>query len=77
MLKRMVLKLNELIKMDLPISESTRAVIIGLSEQRKDHSLRYEVLMDNGKETFTPPNTLINETLNELLSLTRIATHGK
>jgi len=69
--------LNELLKLDLPISDKTKEMVIGLSEQHKDHSLRYEVLMDNGKMTFTPPNDLVNGMLTELMSLTRIATHGK
>lgn len=69
--------LNELIKLDLPISDKTKEMVIGLSEQHKDHSLRYEVLMDNGKMTFTPPNDWLNGMLTELLSLTRIATQGK
>ena len=69
--------LNELIKMDLPISKNTREIVLGLSEQHKDHSLRYEVLIDNGKSTFLPPSDWVNKMLEELMSLTRISTYGK
>ncbi len=69
--------LNELLKLDLPISDKTKKMVLGLSEQHKDHSLRYEVLIDNGKMTFTPPNDWVNGMLTELMSLTRIATHRK
>lgn len=69
--------LNELVKLELPISQRTKEMVLGLSEQHKDHSLRYEVLIDNGKLTFVPPSEWINGMLEELMSLTRIATHGK
>ena len=69
--------LRELLKMDLPISKETQEMVVGLSEQHKDHSLRYEVLIENGKSTFVPPSDWINKMLEELMSLTRIATHGK
>ena len=69
--------INELVKLDLPVSDRTKTIVLGLSEQHKDHSLRYEVLIDDGKMTFTPPNDWVNEMLTELMSLTRIATHGR
>ena len=69
--------IEELVKLNLPISDITMKMVLGLSEQHKDHSLRYEVLMDNGKKTFTPPNGWVNEMLTELMLLTRISTHGK
>jgi len=69
--------LKGLLELDLKISQSTQEIIIGLNGQHKDHSLRYEVLFNDDKQTFTPPSELLNGMLDELLSLTRIATQGK
>jgi hypothetical protein len=68
--------LSELQNKGVHITDETVAVVKGLSEQHKDHSLRYTVLVDDGKKVYWPPITFIFSMLDELLSLTRISTQG-
>lgn len=68
--------LNELEKKNVPVTTDTVAVVHGLSEQHREHQLRYTVLVDDGKKTYWPPFALVFAALDELLGLTRILTHG-
>jgi hypothetical protein len=68
--------LKELEKMNVPVTTDTMAVVHGLSEQHREHQLRYTVLVDDGKKTYWPPLALVFVALDELLGLTRISTHG-
>lgn len=68
--------LQELIFKHVPITEDTKKVLEGLSEQHMTHQLRYTVLLDDGKKTYCPPLSLVFTALDELLMLTRISTHG-
>ncbi len=67
--------LHELQQKTVPVSENTKAVIAGLSDQHKHHVLRYSVLHGEDK-TYWPPLDLVFEALDELLMLTRLSTHG-
>lgn len=69
--------LSELKSFDLEISELTEKIIHGLDDQHKQHLLRYDALMADGKSTFMPPSSYIDNFLEELLLLTRISTQGK
>lgn len=68
--------LEELINKGLPVSGDTEAVVHGLSEQHKKHQLRYSVLIDDGERTYWPPLSFVFASLEELLLVTRISTHG-
>ena len=65
--------------MDLLLSQNVRVtpqtvkIIKGLSEQHREHALRYSVLLDasHGKKTYWPPITKVFTSLDELLLLTR------
>jgi hypothetical protein len=68
--------LLELLKKGVPVTEETKAIVIGLSEQHKKHALRYTVLVDDGENTYWPPLSLVFSALEELLMTTRLSTHG-
>lgn len=68
--------LKEIEDRGIPVTSATAEVIHGLSEQHQTHQLRYTVLVDDGTKTYWPPLTLVFTALDELLSLTRISTHG-
>jgi len=55
----------------IPVTLETTSLINGLTPQHLDHSLRYTVLVDNGKKTFWPPPVMLFAMLDELLMLTR------
>jgi len=61
-----------LLRKGVSISSDSIAVITGLSAQHADHSLRYAVLVDDGKSTYWPPCASVFEALDELLLLTRV-----
>jgi hypothetical protein len=68
--------LEELVKMNVPVTSATAAVIQGLSEQHRTHQLRYTVLVDDGQTTYWPPLAHVFAALDEMILLTRISTHG-
>jgi hypothetical protein len=68
--------LYELQNKGVYITDETKVVVKGLSEQHKNHSLRYTVLVDNGEKTYWPPLPSVFSMLDELLLLTRISTQG-
>lgn len=68
--------LSELQNKGVAVTDETVATISGLSEQHKNHALRYTVLLDDGNKTFWPPLFLIFSMLEELLGLTAISTQG-
>lgn len=68
--------LSELQKKGLSVTSHTVAVVNGLAEQHKKHTLRYINLFDKNK-LYWPPISVISEALDELFSLTRISTQGK
>src|SRR5438309_1885658 len=68
--------LVELQKKGVPVANETVIVINGLSDQHKNHALRYTVLVDDGQKTYWPPLSLVFSMLDELLLLTRVSTHG-
>ncbi|MGH8003355.1 MAG: hypothetical protein ACRECJ_01345 [Limisphaerales bacterium] len=68
--------LFELQNKGVSVTDETVATIQGLSEQHKNHVLRYTVLVDDGTKTYWPPLSLIFSMLDELLLLTRISTQG-
>jgi hypothetical protein len=53
------------------VTTDTTAVVRGLSEQHRNHQLRYSVLVDDGAKTYWPPPSMIFAALEELLTLTR------
>ncbi len=55
------------------VSSEATSLVNGLSEQHADHSLRYTVLLDDGKRTYWPPLALMFAALEELLLLTRVS----
>jgi len=62
-----------LMKKGLPVSEESKALIEGLSAQHQGHLLRFHFLTN----PFMPKPTLLWSTLDELLLLTKISTHGR
>jgi hypothetical protein len=68
--------LQEIRDLAVPVTNDTVAVIQGLSEQHRTHRLRYTVLVDDGATTYWPPPSLVFTALDELLTLTRVSTHG-
>ena len=65
--------LELLLGMGLPISEETTMLVRGLSGQHQQHLLRYHFLIN----PFMPAPATLWPMLDELLMLTRIATHGR
>ena len=61
----------------LTFTHQTATVVRAMSDQHENHALRYSALVDDGKPTYMPPPTVIEETLDELLLLTRISTQGR
>jgi len=57
----------------LPVSDESRQIIVGLSGQHRRHLLRYNFLLN----PFMPPPANLWSMLDELLLLTRISTFGK
>jgi hypothetical protein len=68
--------LLELLNKGVPVTDETKAIVNGLSEQHKKHALRYTVLVDDGEKTYWPPLYLVFSALDELLMTTRLSTHG-
>jgi len=69
--------LREIQNLDLIVTVDAARLINGLHSQHANHALRYTAFLDNGQKTYMPPPDLVNKTLEELLMLTRISTHGK
>jgi hypothetical protein len=65
--------LELLVKKGLPISIEATNIISGLSPQHAQHLLRYHLLVN----PFMPAPVSLWPVLDELLSLTRISTHGR
>jgi hypothetical protein len=55
------------------ISQSSTAIVRGLSRQHSDHELRYTALLDNGEATYTPEPRDIFGMLDELMLATRLS----
>jgi hypothetical protein len=68
--------LSELQNKGIFVTDETVTTINGLSEQHKNHALRYTILVDDGAKTYWPSLVLIFSMLDELLLLTRISTQG-
>lgn len=47
--------IQELELKNVPITENTKKVLEGLSEQHMTHQLRYTILLDDGKKHIVPP----------------------
>lgn len=69
--------LNGLTNLNVPISDSSTSVINLLSEQHRQHNLRYTFLLDDGEPTFTPEPSDLFTVLDELLMAGRISTYGR
>lgn len=65
----------ELIEIGVPISQKCGNVIIQLGLQHKEHRLRYTALIE-GNPIWTPEPSKVLETMDEILMMTRISTHG-
>ena len=65
--------LELLARMNLPVSLETTKIVRGFSEQHERHLLRYHLLTN----PFMPAPATLWPMLDELLMLTRIATHGR
>jgi hypothetical protein len=63
-------------RLDVPVTAETTALVAGLSRQHEKHQLRYTVMVDDGETTYWPPLANVFAALDELLMLTRVATHG-
>jgi hypothetical protein len=68
--------LKELESQEVSISPSSKAIVIGLSRQHKEHDLRYTALLDDGKPTYTPEPVDVYNMLDELLMATRLRPQG-
>lgn len=68
--------LEKLIQKGAPMSEISINCIQGLSEQHRNHQLRYTILNDDGVAAYWPPVGIVFQALEELLLMTRISTHG-
>ena len=69
--------MTQLEAMGLTITHQTATVVRAMSDQHENHALRYSALVDDGKPTYMPPPAMIEDTLDELLLLTRISTQGR
>lgn len=58
------------------VTTETEEMVRRFSTQHEDHSLRYTVLVDDGRPTYMPPVALVFAMLEELLLVTRISTQG-
>ena len=65
--------LEELHKMQIGLTKDSTDLIISLNEQHQTHSLRYTVLVANGKSIFWPPSHFVFAMLNELSELSAIS----
>jgi hypothetical protein len=54
------------------VSPESTAIITLLSRQHKEHDLRYDALLDDGKPTYTPEPANVYAMLDELVMATRI-----
>ena len=61
----------------LTFTNQAATVLRAMSDQHENHALRYSALVDDGKATHMPPPAVIEDTLDELLLLTRISTQGR
>jgi hypothetical protein len=68
--------LAEVQKKGVPVSEEAIAVVNSLSEQHKSHRLRYTSFFAGGQKMSWPALPILFATLDELLLLCRISTHG-
>jgi hypothetical protein len=64
--------LEELESQEVGVSPSSRAIVLGLSRQHKEHDLRYTALLDDGKPTYTPEPKDVYRMLDDLLMATRL-----
>ena len=68
--------LHVLQKKGITVTSQTANVVIGLSKQHKNHTLRYNSIVGLEEKLYWPPLDLVFEALDELLLLTKISTHG-
>jgi hypothetical protein len=68
--------MKEIQEKKVPISKDTIFVVERLSDQHQAHLLRYASFFGEGQNIYWPPFDVIFTALDELLSLTRISTHG-
>ena len=72
----LVALMEALQKKGVSVTSETVRVVTGLHLQHESHALRYTALVDDGKKTYMPPPSLVFQSLDELLLLTRIYTQG-
>lgn len=65
-----------LVEKGVPVTEKTSAVINSLSDQHQNHHLRYTRIFTGDGKMSWPPLPLLFSSLDELLLLCRISTHG-
>jgi hypothetical protein len=68
--------LAEVQKKGVPVSEEAIEVVNSLSQQHQSHQLRYTSWFSSGQKMSWPPLPILFATLDELLLLCRISTHG-
>ena len=68
--------LEELESQEVSISPNSKAIVMGLSRQHKEHDLRYTALLDDGKPTYTPEPSDVYRMLDDLLMATRLQLQG-
>ncbi len=70
--------LDELLNLNVPISNETCDVVSGFSEQHKEHLLRYSTVNEGFVvlAKFWPTLNAVFDALDELLLTTRISTYG-
>lgn len=68
--------LSELLKFDVPISQSTQQLVTVMSDQHKRHAFRYSVFFEGSEAVYVPEPEQIYQVLEELLMAGRINTHG-
>lgn len=68
--------LNELQAKGVSVSRESAAVISGLHQQHKEHTLRYMKFMGSSAKVYFPPFQAVNSTLEELFGYTRLSGSG-
>ena len=68
--------LYELQNKGVKVTPQTVNIVIGLSKQHKNHTLRYNSMVELKEKLYWPPLTAVFEALDELMLLTRISTQG-
>jgi hypothetical protein len=68
--------LGELQGQGVPVTEETVAMVRGLADEHRSHSLRYNAVLPLGGNLHWPPLAAMFAALDELLGLTAVSRHG-